>query len=616
MFDKRVGLLENCDVWINAAIGGLLLACVPAAGFAQYNIMIPDGATLPFESWSRTDIGSRYAEWDSFTSPILPNSPDVGQFNAAGATVQEASAGGNGAFISSSLNIYSSNSATEFEIVLPADASQGSGDTRVVMQLATLGSEADYTSVQLSYADGAFLPADSLQELQRLPLGGFGGDLVTTLFVWDLMDVAAGDLAIYFAAAESSMSLDRLVIDTFASPNLVGDFDGSGAVDHGDYAMWQQQFAQQGEGLTADANGDSIVDLADYTMWREHLGERQPALQFAESNLDSTPVPEPSARVLALLLAALALSRVDFQRFAGQNNLAASRTSKRAGFSLVELLVVISIIGILIALLLPAVQAAREAARKSACQNNLKQVALAMHRYDGAARRLPPALPVDHAYTTSAFVWTLPYLEQTAIYGEYDFTRGPDEGANANLTKQILPVFLCPSMKTMDGSQPEGMGSYGISTGSGYSRFPIKIATGEPDPTNHNGAIIDPIRGRTSIAKISAADGASHTFLAGELDYGLSNFSEKTGGEGSGAGGSTRWALAYPGVTWCSTAGKFNSDRLITGFLEWETFRSDHPGGVIMLMVDGSVQFTPDETDPDLLDAQASRDGGEIVAGE
>ncbi|MGC4006869.1 MAG: hypothetical protein QM811_28580 [Pirellulales bacterium] len=82
------------------------------------------------------------------------------------------------------------------------------------------------------------------------------------------------------------------------------------------------------------------------------------------------------------------------------------------------------------------------------------------------------------------------------------------------------------------------------------------------------------------ISKIAGQDGTSKTLLSGELDYGLKNMAEKTANTMNG--GSTRWAMAYPGVTWASMVGVFNSDNLITGFEEWETFRSDHSGGVFL----------------------------------
>ena len=99
--------------------------------------------------------------------------------------------------------------------------------------------------------------------------------------------------------------------------------------------------------------------------------------------------------------------------------------SNRRGFTLVELLVVIAIIGVLIGLLLPAVQAARESARRSRCQNNLKQLGLAMHSYHDARNKLPPGYmlvpdsslgsPWNHRWLERRFGWgmiLLPYLEE------------------------------------------------------------------------------------------------------------------------------------------------------------------------------------------------------------
>ncbi len=588
----------------------LVCTLVPGWCVAQPALLTPSDAAWPVAGWDRGDTNAVYAHWDVFTAATGQNAPDAGQHNADGAYVQEVSDPPSGVFISGSLNLYTFSAVSHFHAATPAVA--GAADTTYVAQFVTLGAELDLATVLLNYNAGQqrLAPLETI-ELGRTPLGGFGGNLVTTLFRWDIAGVAAEDFLLEFASDGSSMSLDQVVIDIFAqSATLPGDFDGSGVVDMGDLDRWREQFGSAGP--DADGNGDGWVDAADYSVWRDSWS------LSSNGSIAAALVPEPGA--FALLAAVL--TPIGFMLFcnwitrpepAPRND----RTT-RAAFTLVELLIVIAVIGVLVALLLPAVQAAREAARRCQCQNNLKQVGLAMHQHDDVNCRLPPALPENGAYTTSALVPLLPFLEEAAVFAAYDTSIGPDQGSNAAITRAHLGVFLCPSMQTLDGSLPAGAGSYAISTGSGASRFPVAIATGMPDPKNHNGAIIDPIRGPTTVARISAADGSSHTFLAGELDYGLSNFEEKLGGtsyasSGLSAGGSTRWAMAYPGVTWGSMAGKFNSDRLITAFHEWETFRSDHPGGVLILMVDGSVQFVEDSTDEASLDAMATRDGGELL---
>lgn len=157
----------------------------------------------------------------------------------------------------------------------------------------------------------------------------------------------------------------------------------------------------------------------------------------------------------------------------------------RRGFTLVELLVVIAIIGVLIALLLPAVQAARESARRTQCVNKLKQFGLAMHNYENAYRRFPPAqinqiydldTPVAPAtatspeytawkashggYTINANYWAwsfvvylLPYMEQDAKFDEIDMDFEQNNGTgtnpgvvrNRNAVRALKDFFVCPS---------------------------------------------------------------------------------------------------------------------------------------------------------------------------
>jgi prepilin-type N-terminal cleavage/methylation domain-containing protein/prepilin-type processing-associated H-X9-DG protein len=130
-----------------------------------------------------------------------------------------------------------------------------------------------------------------------------------------------------------------------------------------------------------------------------------------------------------------------------------NKTDIHLGFTLVEMLVVIAIIGVLIALLLPAVQSARESARKTQCANNMKQLGLAVAQFEVSRRRLPNSgNPQGKAANpkVSGLLQLLPHLEKQTKYDLYDITKEStdvtgSDGGNLALTSSPIPVFLCPS---------------------------------------------------------------------------------------------------------------------------------------------------------------------------
>lgn len=273
------------------------------------------------------------------------------------------------------------------------------------------------------------------------------------------------------------------------------------------------------------------------------------------------------------------------------------------GFTLVELLVAIAVIGILVALLLPAVQGAREAARRVHCSSNLRQMGMAMLMYDEAYNSLPPTTLGSHTESKgTAFVSILPYLEKPEIFDEWNMDLPASAPPNSEIIESAIPVYVCPSMPRVERSGLGEASSYALSTGSGYYRY-------ERD----NGAITEymaerPVESReqqTRISLISGLDGTSHTLLIGELSYGLAIVD-----------GFTQWAIGYPFHSAGSTAGVFDAtDAGPEGldFRTWETFRSDHPDGVQFVLCDGHVRFIENAVDATILDNLASREDGNPV---
>lgn len=301
---------------------------------------------------------------------------------------------------------------------------------------------------------------------------------------------------------------------------------------------------------------------------------------------------------------------------------AASLRRVASGFTLVELLVVIAIIGIMVGLLLPAVQAAREAARRMSCQNNLKQIGLAIHNYDSAFRQFPNVNANNTLSGGSLFTAILPVIEKANEFQLYDFNLANSHVFNRAVTGQTIPFFLCPSSpmrRLVPGCSADSgraAGNYASSIGT-RDYDPYWAFSGRPRPSL-NGAIVytDTVERRTSFRDVT--DGTANTLMIGETAYNLPDYRFTSGDcVGQSRFSFTYWSNPFPGSTAITTQYAFNpKDRPGDGIYSanWvRSFRSDHAGGVQFCFVDGSIHFITDSINARVLDALATRAGGEVI---
>jgi prepilin-type N-terminal cleavage/methylation domain-containing protein/prepilin-type processing-associated H-X9-DG protein len=296
-----------------------------------------------------------------------------------------------------------------------------------------------------------------------------------------------------------------------------------------------------------------------------------------------------------------------------------SRQPRRQGFTLIELLVVIAIIAILIGLLLPAVQKVREAAARMQCQNNLKQIGLALHSYHDAQRKLPPGATGPSGGGVAAQItgmtgnlsflfYILPYVEQLNVYNQGSPTVNFDTGVNLNINPVLVPVYQCPSATVVDSATaPNGKTShYFANMGPKGTNPQTGAAYNYANTGGHGGAgLHGPLCVNTQHRMTAFSDGTSNTIMVGEISYNTANcYRPWTRGWDTSAAFGAMNVLNAINSTPYNGSNNFND----------VSFGSQHTGGCNILFGDGSIRYLSDSIDMNTYRSLASRDGGEVAS--
>jgi prepilin-type N-terminal cleavage/methylation domain-containing protein/prepilin-type processing-associated H-X9-DG protein len=327
----------------------------------------------------------------------------------------------------------------------------------------------------------------------------------------------------------------------------------------------------------------------------------------------------------------------------------------RRGFTLVELLVVIAIIAILISLLLPAVQQVREAAARIQCENNLKQIGLALHNYHDVYKHFPPGyldrntdpnstpdLDLGPGWGWASFL--LPFVEQQNVYKQIDFNQTVGSGSNTAISQHPLALFQCPSdpyqqnFPVYDSSftAPVAWLAHGSYVGcSGWVEC-FNGAGGNPSSAGNDGlpgpagAAGVGLFYRNSMNRIaSVSDGLSNTIIVGERS---GNHSPSTWTGAYPGGRCPAWMAVQPPSPYSPPPGPpydyadygealvlahGNASHLPSAdypIFDPDTFYSMHTGqGANFLFGDGSVHFLTSAIDPTTYQALCTIAGGEVA---